>query len=110
MSGKLKLARAVFAAAVLAATSLGAVSAAEAKTPPRGDIVGGTLASTAQAPWAIALNNSRSSDPYGQYCGATLVKANKIVTAAHCVTQSISTYTAVQGRDDLRGTAGKTST
>jgi secreted trypsin-like serine protease len=109
MTGKLKLARVAFAGAVLAACSLGAVGTAEARTPPVANIVGGTVASTAQTPWAIALNNSRSSDPYGQYCGATLVKANKIVTAAHCVTQSINSYTAVQGRDDLRGTGGKTS-
>jgi secreted trypsin-like serine protease len=110
MSGKLKLARAVFAAAVLVAASAGAVGAAEAKTPPPGtNIVGGSLASTAQAPWAIALNNSRSPSPSGQYCGATLVKANKIVTAAHCVTQPMSTYTAIQGRDNLNTTTGRTS-
>ncbi|WP_405062577.1 serine protease [Kribbella sp. NBC_01505] len=110
MSGKLKLARAAFAAIILVAASAGAVGSAQAaRSKPPAPIVGGTLASTAQAPWAIALNNSRSSDPYGQYCGATLVKANKLVTAAHCVTQPISTYTAVQGRDDLRTTAGRTS-
>ncbi|WP_433163077.1 S1 family peptidase [Kribbella sp. CA-247076] len=110
MSGKLKLARATFAAVVVAAASVGAVGAAEAKTPPpTTNIVGGTLASTAQTPWAIALNNSRSPSPSGQYCGATLVKANKIVTAAHCVTQPMSTYTAIQGRDNLNTTAGRTS-
>ncbi|TDD45607.1 serine protease [Kribbella antibiotica] len=110
MTGKLKLARAAFAAVILVAASAGAVGTAQAaKSKPPAPIVGGTLASTAQTPWAIALNNTRSSDPYDQYCGATLVKANKIVTAAHCVTQAISTYTAVQGRDDLRTTAGKTS-
>src|SRR5690349_11704654 len=104
MTGKFKLA---LAAVVLVAASAGAVGQAQAaQSKPPAPIVGGTTASTAQTPWAIALNNSRSSDPYGQYCGATLVKANKIVTAAHCVTQSISTYTAVQGRDDLRTTAG----
>jgi trypsin len=110
MSGKLKLARAAFAAAVLAAASAGAVTTAEARTaPPQPNIVGGTTASTAQTPWAIALNNSRSPSPSGQYCGATLVKANKIVTAAHCVTQPMSTYTAIQGRDNLNTTTGRTS-
>jgi secreted trypsin-like serine protease len=110
MTGKLKFARAALAAAVVAVASAGAVGTAEARTPPPGtNIVGGSLASTAQAPWAIALNNSRSPVPSGQYCGATLVKANKLVTAAHCVTQSISTYTAIQGRDNLNTTAGKTS-
>jgi trypsin len=111
MTGKLKLARAALAVAVVAVGSVGAIGSAEARTPPPPtNIVGGSLASTAQTPWAIALNNSRSSSPVGQYCGATLVKANKIVTAAHCVTQSISTYTAIQGRDDLNSTTGgKTS-
>ena len=55
------------------------------------------------------MNNSGSSNPYGQYCGATLVKANKLVTAAHCMNKSRSSYTAVQGRDDLTKPVGKTS-
>jgi len=110
MTGKLKYARAALVAAAVALASAGAVGTAEAKTPPpTTNIVGGSLASTAQAPWAIALNNSNSPVPSGQYCGATLVKANKLVTAAHCVTQPRSTYTAIQGRDSLSSTAGKTS-
>src|SRR6266540_4131276 len=36
-----------------------------------------------------------------RYCGATLVKADKIVTAAHCVDADQAGYTAIQGRDDL---------
>ncbi|NEA34355.1 serine protease [Streptomyces sp. SID13031] len=110
MTGKLKF-RAVLAAAVVALASAGAIGTAEARTPPPGtNIVGGSTASTAQVPWMIALNNSNSSSPVGQYCGATLVKANKIVTAAHCVTQPRSTYTAIQGRDNLNSsTGGKTS-
>ncbi|GAB2555579.1 S1 family peptidase [Kribbella endophytica] len=109
MSGKLKFTRAAMVAVMVAVASAGAVSAAEARVTPGTNIVGGTTASTASTPWAIALNNSRSPVPSGQYCGATLVKANKIVTAAHCVTQPVSTYTAIQGRDRLSTTAGKTS-
>ncbi|QNE19395.1 serine protease [Kribbella qitaiheensis] len=110
MTGKLKFARAALIAAAVAVASAGAVGTAQARTaPPKTDIVGGSLASTAQAPWAIALNNNHSPVPSGQYCGATLVKANKIVTAAHCVTESRSSYTAIQGRDSLSSTAGKTS-
>jgi trypsin len=111
MTGKLKFARAALVAVAVAVASAGAVGTAEARTPPpTTNIVGGTLASTAQAPWAIALNNSGSPDPYGQWCGATLVKANKIVTAAHCVEEARSTYTAIQGRDNLTlSTGGKTS-
>lgn len=109
MTGRLKF-RAVLAVGVLALASLGAIGTAEARTPPVTNIVGGSTETTANIPWMIALNNSRSSSPVGQYCGATLVKANKIVTAAHCVTQPISTYTAIQGRDNLNSsTGGKTS-
>ncbi|GAA1555767.1 serine protease [Kribbella sancticallisti] len=84
-------------------------SAAPAPGGPLNRIVGGEIAHTADAPWAIALNNSGSPVPSGQYCGATLVAANKIVTAAHCATEAASTYTAVQGRDKLSDTGGKTS-
>ncbi|MET9317171.1 serine protease [Kribbella sp. NPDC003505] len=64
-------------------------------------IVGGTVASTAEAPWAIALNNTQSAASGGRYCGAALVAPNKIVTAAHCMDEAVSTYYAVQGRADL---------
>lgn len=108
MTGKLKLALVVATVATAALGAAGPAQAAQKPGVPTESIVGGTLASTAQTPWAIALNNTATSS--GQYCGATLVKANKIVTAAHCVTRAISSYTAVQGRDSLsQTTVGKTS-
>src|SRR5882757_1398499 len=108
---RLQLVRAALAAGVLAAASIGAVSASAAPAPdgPHTRIVGGVIAHTADAPWAIALNNSGSPVPSGQYCGSTLVAANKIVTAAHCSTEAASTYTAIQGRDKLADSGGKTS-
>ena len=113
MSGRLQLVRAVLAAGTVAAASLGAVSATAAAAPtpggPQTRIVGGEIAHTADTPWAIALNNSGSPVPSGQYCGSTLVAPNKIVTAAHCATEAASTYTAIQGRDQLSGTGGQTS-
>ena len=113
MTARLQLARAVLAAGALTAASLGAVSAATAAPAPDGPhtrIVGGELAKTADAPWAIQLSNSASPDPTGEYCGATLVAANKIVTAAHCSTEAADTYTAIQGRDVLSDkTVGKES-
>lgn len=118
MTGRFQPVRAVLAATALAAASLGAVSlgavsatasAAPAPDVPQTRIVGGEIAHTADTPWAIALNNSASPDPTGQYCGATLVAANKIVTAAHCATESAGTYTAIQGRDKLAESGGKTS-
>jgi secreted trypsin-like serine protease len=98
------------AAGVLAAASLGAVavgpaSAASAPDGPKTRIVGGTIAHTADTPWAIQLSNSGSPDPTGEWCGSTLVAANKIVTAAHCAQEAASTYTAIQGRDVLSDTS-----
>ncbi|WP_328996492.1 serine protease [Kribbella sp. NBC_01245] len=96
--------RAGLAAATLLLASIGAIGTASAAVPPevpKERIVGGELAKTADTPWAIQLSNSGSPAPNKEYCGATLVKANKIVTAAHCVTKAMETYTAIQGRDDL---------
>lgn len=111
MTGRLQLVRAAVAAGVLAAASIGAISASASPVPdgPHTRIVGGDIAHTADAPWAVALNNSGSPVPSGQYCGSTLVAADKIVTAAHCSTEDPSTYTAVQGRDKLSDSGGQTS-
>lgn len=64
-------------------------------------VVGGTVASTTEAPWAIALNNTQSVSSSGRYCGAALVAPDKILTAAHCMDEAVSTYYAVQGRANL---------
>ncbi|WP_350278414.1 serine protease [Kribbella sp. HUAS MG21] len=116
MTGKKQVVRAALAAGALTVASLGAValggpaSAAQAPDGPKTRIVGGSLAHTADTPWAIQLSNSGSPDPTGEWCGATLVKANKIVTAAHCAQEAAATYTAIQGRDVLSDTSvGKES-
>jgi trypsin len=103
---------AALAATALATAATAVPSTASARPGPAmpDRIVGGTVASTKTAPWAIQLSNILSPDPNHEYCGATLVKANKIVTAAHCLDLPRPTYTAIQGRDDLRNTkAGRTS-
>lgn len=68
-------------------------------------IVGGTRTSTDQAPWMVALTDEFGS----QFCGGTLVRPTKVVTAAHCTTEPGSTrprspeaLRAVLGRTDLR--------
>ncbi|MFB6719519.1 trypsin-like serine protease [Kribbella sp. NPDC056345] len=111
MTARLQLVRALLAAGALTAASVGAVTASAAPAPdaPKTRIVGGTIAHTADTPWAIALNNSGSPSPSKQWCGSTLVAANKIVTAAHCAQEAVSTYTAIQGRDVLTTTGGKES-
>lgn len=105
MTGRLQLVRALLAAGALTVASVGAVAATASAAPapdgPKTRIVGGTIAHTADTPWAIQLSNSGSPDPTEEWCGSTLVKANKIVTAAHCSQEAASTYTAIQGRDVL---------
>src|SRR3954468_640476 len=103
MTASLKPARALLAAGALTVASLGAVSATASATPAPGGaetrVVGGGVAYTADAPWAIQLSNSHSPASSEEWCGSTLVAANKIVTAAHCAKEAASTYTAIQGRD-----------
>ena len=94
------LKRAVVVAGVVLLVSAGAVSAAVDKRV----IVGGTLASVSEAPWAVALTNSQSSRPTGRWCGGVLVAPDKVLTAAHCMIKPASTYTAVQGRAELTTT------
>jgi secreted trypsin-like serine protease len=113
MTASLKLARAVLAAGALTVASLGAVSATASATPAPGGaetrVVGGSVAHTVDAPWAIQLSNSHSPVSSKEWCGSTLVAANKIVTAAHCAKEAASTYTAIQGRDHLTGEGGQKS-
>jgi secreted trypsin-like serine protease len=109
MAQRFRMPRAVLAATALAVASFGAVGSAAAEPldgpPPSTRIVGGDIAHTADVPWAIQLSNSGSPSPTGEWCGATLVKADKIVTAAHCVGEPLGTYTAIQGRDVLSNTS-----
>ncbi|ATE56780.1 S1 family peptidase [Actinosynnema pretiosum] len=80
------------------------VSSASDVTP---FIVGGARASISEAPWAVYLASSSGS----QFCGGTLVKANKVVTAAHCVAgRSASSTRVVIGREDKQSTAGTVAT
>ncbi|MGH3647757.1 MAG: S1 family peptidase [Micromonosporaceae bacterium] len=69
------------------------------------NIVGGEIAHTADIPWAIQLSYAGSPAPNKEWCGATLVKTDKIVTAAHCVQNDQADYTAIQGRDELADTS-----
>jgi secreted trypsin-like serine protease len=69
-------------------------------------VVGGTRASTGTFPYVVYLATTSGF----QYCGGTLVKANKVVTAAHCtVGDSPSAVRVVAGRDDKNSTAGVTA-
>lgn len=96
---------------VLAVTALSSAlmttpaTAAETDTPgpttPR--IVGGEPASIAQYPYVAYLADSQGF----QFCGATIAKADKIVTAAHCVKdQPPGGIQVVAGREDKTSNAG----
>ncbi|MCX2733803.1 serine protease [Saccharopolyspora sp. NFXS83] len=90
-------------AAALAAVAITAPAGADATASeptsgaPTTKIVGGEPASTAEYPWVVYL-----TDPGGnQFCGGTIVGADKVVTAAHCVTGGAPPrITVVAGRDD----------
>ncbi|MEV6241497.1 serine protease [Lentzea sp. NPDC051838] len=80
-------ARSLFSAVVVAAGALLASAAAATAAPaPTGDgdmgtmIVGGTNASQVY-PFMVSLQSTSGS----HFCGASLVKANWVVTAKHCV-------------------------
>ncbi|MFD9733831.1 S1 family peptidase [Umezawaea sp. NPDC059074] len=66
-------------------------------------VVGGTRATISQYPWTVYLASTSGS----QFCGGTLVKGTKVVTAAHCVAgRSASSTRVVWGREDKQSTAG----
>ncbi|MEV8440888.1 serine protease [Actinosynnema sp. NPDC051121] len=100
---------------VLAATvaAIGLMTTAPASAETSSDtgvspfIVGGSRVSTSTYPWVVYLATSTGS----QFCGGTLVKANKVVTAAHCVSgRTASSTRVVHGRDDKQSTAGTVAT
>ncbi|WP_018157748.1 S1 family peptidase [Demetria terragena] len=97
----------VGAALLTVTTAQGAAQAVD--DPDR--IVGGDIAKTADTPWAIQMSNSNSPAPNDEYCGATLVAADKLVTAAHCFdVVGRDGWTFIQGRDKLTDkSTGKTS-
>jgi trypsin len=64
-------------------------------------IVGGSQATKGEFPHIIQIKRSG-----GQYCGASLVNANYIVTAAHCAVASVSGYTLVAGEHNLNSNEG----
>ncbi|WP_037913918.1 S1 family peptidase [Actinacidiphila yeochonensis] len=81
-------------------------------------VVGGTLTTTQQAPWVVALSSRArfGSARSGQFCGAVAVGPRTVVTAAHCVgTEALGVsdwhqlpdLRVIAGRTDLGGSAGE---
>ncbi|MFE1288382.1 S1 family peptidase [Streptomyces sp. NPDC058751] len=89
-------------AAAAATTLLGAPSAAAAPQP----IVGGTTTTTTAYPFMMQITDARQN----QFCGGTLVAADKVVTAAHCMSgETTNSVRVVGGRTFLTGTDGTVS-
>jgi secreted trypsin-like serine protease len=88
-------------------SAIGAVVGLLTTVPASADVtpfvVGGTRATISQYPWTVFLATTSNS----QFCGGTLVKGNKVVTAAHCVSgRSAASTRVVWGREDKQSTAG----
>lgn len=91
------------AAAAAAATALLCAPGAVAAPQP---IVGGTTTTTTAYPFMMQITDASQN----QFCGGTLVAANKVVTAAHCMAgETTSSVRVVGGRTNLNGTNGTVS-
>ncbi|RJQ82851.1 serine protease [Pseudonocardiaceae bacterium YIM PH 21723] len=97
----LRICRIVGALALTIAAAVSAPAVASADNR----IVGGTAATTDQYPWTVYLASGSTGS--GQFCGGTLVRANKVITAAHCTKgrTPANTYVVV-GRTAKNTTAG----
>ncbi|GLY87559.1 serine protease [Actinoallomurus iriomotensis] len=98
------------AALVSAALLSAGLLAGPFTAPAANAVVGGTAA--APPPWLAAVGTPAFLiRPSGQFCGGTLVAADKVVTAAHCVDflRSVPTLlSATFGRADLAKKDGET--
>jgi secreted trypsin-like serine protease len=77
-------------------------------------IIGGHPAQDGAWPWMVALLQSAVADRYfAQFCGASLIDDDWVLTAAHCVTddngfpRSASEIDVLAGQNDLSGTGGQ---
>ncbi|XP_064541928.1 trypsin [Drosophila montana] len=85
--------------------SAAVVRATTDQVVPNGRVVGGVAASANSAPYAVSMQYQST-----HYCAASIISANWLVTAAHCLTNSaqILGSTLVAGSNAVAGTASTT--
>jgi secreted trypsin-like serine protease len=77
-----------------------AIAAMLASATPANAIVGGVEAS--DAPWAVALTDANGN----LFCGGTLVAPDRVVTAAHCLTERIAVTAREKAPEEIRVVTG----
>ncbi|KAJ4138522.1 hypothetical protein NW768_002359 [Fusarium equiseti] len=96
--------------AALVALAAPLVAAAPAPVPQdAGDvsipnIVGGTSASAGEFPFIVSITNNG-----GPWCGGTLINANTVLTASHCVQGRSASSFAIRAGSNSRTSGGVTS-
>ena len=97
-----------FAALVAAALCVAATAGSVAAEPPSSRIVGGKPTRPGADPWMTALVRAGEDPREGQICGATLIGAKRLLTAAHCLTvEEPKRLDAVVGAESLNGDEGE---
>jgi secreted trypsin-like serine protease len=77
-----------------------AIAAMLASAAPATAIVGGSEAS--DAPWAVALTDASGN----LFCGGTLVAPDRVVTAAHCLTERLAVTAREKAAEEIRVVTG----
>jgi secreted trypsin-like serine protease len=83
------------------ASLVAAITAVLASATPAQAIVGGTDAP--DTPWAVALTDSNGRF----FCGGALVAPDRVVTAAHCLTEQLALTTRDRAPESIRVVAGR---